>query len=65
MDGTFDHGVSKTLYLRDPDDNGVGLYWDRPREAWTHDGEGDLAMVIQLLDIGGLLAELDGAPRGG
>jgi catechol-2,3-dioxygenase len=38
------------LDLRDPDDNGVELYWDRPREAWTHDGEGNLAMVTQPLD---------------
>ena len=33
LDGTSDHGVSEALYLRDPDENGVELYWDRPQEA--------------------------------
>ena len=61
LDGASDHGVSEALYLRDPDDNGVELYWDRPREEWPHDSDGGLAMVTQPLDLGGLLAELDGA----
>ena len=59
LDGASDHGVSEALYLRDPDDNGVELYWDRPREEWPHDKEGGLAMVTQPLDLKGLLAELD------
>ena len=33
LDGAADHGVSESLYLRDPDDNGVELYCDRPKEA--------------------------------
>ena len=33
LDGTSDHGVSEALYLRDPDDNGMELYWDRPRSG--------------------------------
>ena len=61
LDGASDHGVSEALYLRDPDDNGVELYWDRPREEWPRDKDGGLAMVTQPLDLGGLLAELDGA----
>jgi catechol 2,3-dioxygenase len=41
LDGAADHGVSEALYLRDPDSNGVELYWDRPRDAWplTPDGK--------------------------
>jgi catechol 2,3-dioxygenase len=61
LDGASDHGVSEALYLRDPDDNGVELYWDRPREEWPRDKDGGLAMVTQPLDLGELLAELDGA----
>ncbi len=59
LDGASDHGVSEALYLRDPDDNGVELYWDRPREEWPYDETGGLAMVTQRLDLKGLLAELD------
>ena len=59
IDGASDHGVSEALYLRDPDQNGVELAWDRPREAWPHTKEGTLAMVTRPLDVRGLLAELD------
>src|SRR6184192_4414982 len=44
LDGASDHGVSEALYLRDPDANGIELYWDRPREAWPRTPEGELAM---------------------
>src|SRR5918994_7980895 len=44
LDGASDHGVSEALYLRDPDGNGVELYWDRPEEAWPRTPEGRLAM---------------------
>jgi catechol 2,3-dioxygenase len=57
LDGASDHGVSEALYLRDPDDNGVELYWDRPPEAWPRSPDGGLAMVTQPLDLAGLLAE--------
>ncbi|WP_018649419.1 MULTISPECIES: VOC family protein [Thioalkalivibrio] len=57
LDGASDHGVSEALYLRDPDQNGVELYWDRPREAWPRNQEGDLAMVTRRLDVEGLLSE--------
>jgi catechol 2,3-dioxygenase len=57
LDGASDHGVSEALYLRDPDGNGVELYWDRPREVWPHDAEGNLAMVTRRLDLDDLLAE--------
>ncbi|HXW47956.1 MAG TPA: VOC family protein [Xanthobacteraceae bacterium] len=57
LEGASDHGVSEALYLRDPDDNGVELYWDRPREQWPRDAEGGLAMFTKPLDLVALLAE--------
>jgi catechol 2,3-dioxygenase len=57
LDGASDHGVSQALYLRDPDENGVELYWDRPPEEWPRTPEGDLAMVTQRLDIEDLLRQ--------
>ncbi len=57
LDGAADHGVSEALYLRDPDDNGVELYWDRPREDWPVHPDGSLAMFTRRLDLPGLLAE--------
>ena len=57
LDGAADHGVSEALYLRDPDDNGVELYWDRPKEEWPRDASGALQMVIEPLNIGSLLEE--------
>ena len=56
LDGASDHGVSEALYLRDPDQNGVELYWDRPKEQWPHDANGNLAMVTDPLDLQDLLA---------
>ena len=60
LDGATDHGVSEAIYLRDPDDNGVELYRDRPKEDWprAEDGNG-VAMFNAPLDLRGLLAELD------
>ncbi|MDY3555923.1 VOC family protein [Gemmata sp. JC717] len=57
LDGASDHGVSEALYLRDPDDNGVELYWDRSPEVWPRTANGELAMVTRRLDLNGLLAE--------
>ena len=61
LDGASDHGVSEAIYLRDPDQNGVELYWDRPREQWPRpaDGSSGVAMFTAPLDLPGLLAELD------
>jgi catechol 2,3-dioxygenase len=56
LDGASDHGVSEALYLRDPDENGVELYWDRPREAWPRTPDGELSMFTHHLDLRGLLA---------
>ena len=55
LEGASDHGVSEALYLRDPDDNGVELYWDRPREEWPRTAEGELAMFTRSLDLDSLL----------
>jgi catechol 2,3-dioxygenase len=55
LEGASDHGVSEALYLRDPDDNGVELYRDRPAEEWPLDAQGELAMVTVRLDLEDLL----------
>ena len=57
LDGASDHGVSEALYLRDPDDNGVELYWDRPQSEWPRDATGAIAMVIRPLDVEALRRE--------
>lgn len=57
LDGASDHGVSEAIYLRDPDENGVELYWDRPPEVWPRTPEGALAMDTQPLDLGKLLGD--------
>jgi catechol 2,3-dioxygenase len=57
LDGASDHGVSEALYLRDYDQNGVELYWDRPREAWPVDANSQLVMGTRRLDLESLLAE--------
>ena len=56
LDGASDHGVSQALYLRDPDGNGVELYWDRPEAEWPKGPNGELAMTTQRLDLNELLA---------
>jgi catechol 2,3-dioxygenase len=61
LDGASDHGVSEALYLCDPDDNGVELYWDRPPEAWPRTPHGELAMFTRRLDLNGLLKEVEAA----
>lgn len=55
LDGAADHGVSQALYLRDPDQNGVELYWDRPQAEWPRTASGDLAMYTRALDLDSLL----------
>ena len=57
LDGAADHGVSEALYLRDPDDNGVELYWDRPADVWPRRADGALDMYTRRLDVAGLLGE--------
>ena len=57
LSGASDHGVSQALYLRDPDQNGVELYWDRPAEEWPRNTEGNLAMFTRALDLNELIAQ--------
>ena len=56
LDGASDHGVSQALYLRDPDGNGVELYWDRPEADWPRDAAGNLAMTTLPLNLPDLLS---------
>jgi catechol 2,3-dioxygenase len=56
LEGASDHGVSEALYLRDPDGNGVELYWDRPQEDWPRTPDGGLAMYTRPLDLESLSA---------
>jgi catechol 2,3-dioxygenase len=58
LEGAADHGVSESIYLRDPDENGVELYCDRPKEVWPRTSDGKLAMYTRPLDLHGLLREL-------
>jgi catechol 2,3-dioxygenase len=57
LEGASDHGVSEAIYLRDPDGNGVELYWDRPRQEWPRKANRDLAMGTEPLDLDQLLLE--------
>ena len=57
LEGAADHGVSQSIYLRDPDENGVELYWDKPQDQWPHTPEGKLAMFTHELDLSALLEE--------
>lgn len=65
LDGAADHGVSEALYLRDPDENGVELYWDRPVEQWPRTADGQLTMYTRRLDLENLLGEAATAPGPG
>lgn len=56
LDGASDHGVSEAIYLRDPDGNGLELYWDRPEAEWPREADGTLAMYTRRLDLDELLA---------
>ena len=59
LTGTADHGVSEALYLNDPDENGVELYWDRPREQWPKKEDGSMEMFTRALNLEDLLKELE------
>lgn len=58
LTGSADHGVSEAIYLNDPDNNGIELYWDKPREEWPLDEAGNLQMVTEALDLENLFSEL-------
>ena len=58
LDGTSDHGTHEALYLRDPDSNGLELYWDRPVSDWPRDGEGHLMFENSRLDLDDLRSNI-------
>lgn len=62
IDGAADHGVSEAIYFRDPDQNGVEIYRDRPREEWPVNAAGELEMVNAPLDLEALLREAGAVP---
>ena len=57
--GVADHGVSESIYLSDPDGNGLELYCDRNPDLWPRDAEGKVKMYTQPLDLKNLLEELN------
>jgi catechol 2,3-dioxygenase len=59
IDGASDHGVSEAIYFRDPDQNGVEIYRDRPQDEWPRNADGSFTMTQAPLDLQALLAELD------
>ena len=59
LTGASDHLVSEALYLNDPDENGVELYWDRPKELWKYKEDGTIEMATLALDLDGFLKELE------
>lgn len=56
IDGAADHGVSEAIYLRDPDENGVEIYVDKPMAEWPRSKDGTLEMVNRRLDVASILA---------
>src|SRR5215475_12332532 len=63
LEGGSDHGVSEALYLRDPDGNGVELYWDRPQEQWPRTKSGEIQMFTHPLDLDDLLHQQPAMPK--
>jgi len=57
LDGASDHGVSEALYLRDPDQNGLELYRDRPKEEWPRNPDDSIVMFTRPLDLDALLRD--------
>jgi catechol 2,3-dioxygenase len=53
-----DHGASESVYLSDPDGNGLELYWDRPLDEWPRTPDGKLALVNLPLELDTLLEAL-------
>ncbi len=57
IDGVNDHGTHEAIYLRDPEENGLELCWDRPEAEWPRDGDGHIVMDGRRLDLAGLMSE--------
>ncbi|MFD0695972.1 VOC family protein [Paenibacillus sp. GCM10027628] len=63
--GQADHLVSEALYITDPDNNGIEIYCDRPRDTWRRDAEGNYIMASDPIDWDGLLSEASDVPWNG
>lgn len=63
--GQGDHLVSEALYIQDPDNNGIEIYRDRPKDMWKHDAAGHVVMATDPVDVDGLLAASEGLPWNG
>jgi catechol 2,3-dioxygenase len=59
LTGASDHGVSEAIYLNDPDENGVELYWDKPKDQWPYHADGTLVMFTKTLNLNNLLEEVE------
>lgn len=59
IDGSSDHGANVSIYMHDPDHNGIELYYDRPPEEWPRDEDGNLRLLLEPLDVNALLAEAE------
>jgi catechol 2,3-dioxygenase len=59
IDGSSDHGANVSVYLHDPDQNGIEIYYDRPPDEWPRDSEGNLRLLLEPLDVAQLLTEAD------
>ncbi|MDN3083777.1 VOC family protein [Enterococcus faecalis] len=58
--GAADHGYSEALYLSDPENNGIEIYWDKPEEVWDIRPNGEIIGVTEELDGDSLATEADG-----
>ena len=59
IEGASDHGITESIYINDPDGNGIELYCDRSSEVWPTDEDGNFILVTTPLDLPNLLSELD------
>lgn len=59
FDGAAHHGVSTAVYLRDPDGNGVELYFDLPDAEWPRDAQGNITMINDRFSVDDYIAETE------
>jgi catechol 2,3-dioxygenase len=63
--GQGDHLVSEALYINDPENNGIEIYADRPRETWNYNGQGRVIMAADPIEWQGLIDEAGDLPWNG
>jgi catechol 2,3-dioxygenase len=59
--GMSDHFVSEAIYLQDPDNLGIEVYADRPRDSWRHEDR-QLQMATVPLDAHDVMSSAGGKP---